>query len=87
MLDIASIVCNGRELEIIVIFRDDYGNHFPPLPNGFEFSPKPDPQNHTPDFPIQLQKVIGADLSENARNSRLIKSIADLLVWAVQIPL
>ena len=76
-------------IEIIIIFKDDYGNSFPrkadgsfDVLKGFEFSPKPNPFLHTGDTPLKLTRTISCDLLPLIQRKELIKAVSDLLYWA-----
>jgi hypothetical protein len=66
---------------LILITFGGYSSYIAKLPRGFEFTAP-----HQNRFePITATKTINVDLSDNARITALVKSVATLLVWAERI--
>jgi hypothetical protein len=69
-------------VEIVINFKDDYGNHFKGSPMGFEFNPAPNPMKHSADTPIELKKRIEISGKSDLGILQEIQcSVNDLYAW------
>ena len=83
VIDSYIAVCCPSCVDIVVIFKDVYGNQFKGLPLGFAFDSEPNPTKHYADTPIELSKRIEIRGKSDCGILEEIQcSINDLYAWA-----
>ena len=76
-------VCPPSWVDIVINFRDVYGNQFKGSPVGFEFDLEPNPTKHYADTPIELKKRIEIRGKSDCGIFEEIQcSISELYTWA-----